>query len=149
MAKRKKTAAPKSQTIVVRERQSAPIIRMSAPRAPAKKAPKRRRRSGGHSRSGSFGGCATGSMTPTRSGSLALGGFIYGYIEKNVPQVPTLPIIGKSGAIALIAYFMGGKSPGIIADVGNAASVIAGYSFGSTGRVSGLAPQVSGVAAQI
>lgn len=88
-------------------------------------------------------------MSMTKSGSLALGGFIYGYIEKNVPQVPTLPVVGKSGAIALIAYFMGGKSPGIIADIGNAASVIAGYSFGSTGRVSGLTPGVGGIAAQL
>lgn len=96
-----------------------------------------------------MGGGATGAMTPSKSGSLALGGFIYGYIEKNFPQIPTLPIVGKSGAIAIIAYFAGGKSPGIIADVGNAASVIAGYSFGSTGKVSGLAPQVSGVAAQV
>ena len=88
-------------------------------------------------------------MSATKSGGLALGGFIYGYIEKNVPQVPTLPLIGKSGAIALIAYFMGGKQAGIIADIGNAASVIAGYSFGSTGRVSGLSPAVGGVAAQI
>lgn len=84
-----------------------------------------------------------------RSGALALGGFIYGYIEKNVPQVPTLPLIGKSGTIALAMYFLGGKSPGIMADVGNAASVIAGYSFGSTGKVSGVASQVSGLAAQI
>lgn len=89
-------------------------------------------------------------MTPAKTGSLALGGFIYGYLEKNVSQIPTLPIIGKSGAIALGCYFFGGKSPGIVADVGNAAAVIAGYSFGSTGRVSGMvAPNVSGVAAQV
>lgn len=88
-------------------------------------------------------------MSMPRSGALALGGFLYGYIEKNVPQVPTLPLVGKSGAIALISYFMGGKSPGIIADIGNAASVIAGYSFGSTGKVSGPAGQVSGLAAQL
>lgn len=110
----------------------------------------KRRRSGkgGGGRSSSIGS-ATGAMSGTKSGSLALGGFIYGYLEKNVTQIPTLPLIGKSGAIALIAYFMGGKSPGIIADIGNAASVIAGYSFGATGRVSGLTPAVGGVAAQI
>lgn len=88
-------------------------------------------------------------MSATKSLSLALGGFIYGYLEKNVPQIPAIPVIGKSGAIALGCYWLGGKSPGIVADVGNAASVIAGYSFGSTGKVSGLAPQVSGIAAQI
>jgi hypothetical protein len=145
MAKRK--TATQSRAIVVRERSPAPIIKVSAPRAaPVKKGKRRRSHGGGHSRSI---GSATGAMSATKSGSLALGGFIYGYIEKNVPQVPTLPLIGKSGAIALIAYFMGGKNPGIIADIGNAASVIAGYSFGSTGRVSGLAPGVGGVAAQL
>jgi len=146
MAKRK-TQQAQSRAIVVRERAPAPIIKVSAPRAaPVKKGKRRRHGGGGHSRSI---GSATGAMSATKSGSLALGGFIYGYIEKNVPQVPTLPLIGKSGAIALIAYFMGGKNPGIIADIGNAASVIAGYSFGSTGRVSGLTPGVGGVAAQI
>lgn len=145
MAK-KKTQAP-SRAIVIRERSPAPIIRMSAPRAaPVKK--HKRKRGGGGGGSKSIGS-ATGAMSATKSGGLALGGFIYGYIEKNVPQVPTLPLIGKSGAIALIAYFMGGKQAGIIADIGNAASVIAGYSFGSTGRVSGLTPAVGGVAAQI
>jgi hypothetical protein len=147
MAGKKRTKARSSQAIVVRERSPAPIIRVSAPRAtPVKHKRRRKGGGGGHSRSL---GSATGSMSATKSGSLALGGFIYGYLEKNVTQIPTLPLIGKSGAIALIAYFMGGKNPGIIADIGNAASVIAGYSFGSTGRVSGLTPGVGGVAAQI
>jgi hypothetical protein len=148
MAKRK-THQAQSRAIVVRERSPAPIIKVSAPRAAPVKKGKRRRHHNGGGGGGRSIGSATGSMSATKSGSLALGGFIYGYIEKNVPQVPTLPLIGKSGAIALIAYFMGGKNPGIIADIGNAASVIAGYSFGSTGRVSGLAPGVGGVAAQI
>lgn len=147
MAGKKKTHQAQSRAIVVRERSPAPIIKVSAPRAPAVKKAKRRKHSGGGG--GRSIGSATGAMSATKSGGLALGGFIYGYIEKNVPQVPTLPLIGKSGAIALIAYFMGGKNPGIIADIGNAASVIAGYSFGSTGRVSGLTPGVGGVAAQI
>ncbi|HEY3234535.1 MAG TPA: hypothetical protein VGJ84_07450, partial [Polyangiaceae bacterium] len=120
----KKRTKTQSRAIVVRERSPAPIIRVSAPRATPVKH-KRRRKGGGGGASRSIGS-ATGSMSATKSGSLALGGFIYGYIEKNVPQVPTLPLIGKSGAIALIAYFMGGKNPGIIADIGNAASVIAG-----------------------
>lgn len=146
MAK-KKTQAP-SRAIVIRERSPAPIIKMSAPRAAPVKKHKRKRGGGGGG--GKSIGSATGAMSATKSGGLALGGFIYGYIEKNVPQVPTLPLIGKSGAIALIAYFMGGKQAGIIADIGNAASVIAGYSFGSTGRVSGLTPGVgAGVAAQV
>ena len=146
MAK-KRTQSRSPQAIIVRERSPAPIVRVSAPRAHPVKAKHKRRKSGGGG--GRSIGSATGAMSGTKSGSLALGGFIYGYLEKNVTQIPTLPLIGKSGAIALIAYFMGGKNPGIIADIGNAASVIAGYSFGSTGRVSGLSPGVGGVAAQI
>jgi hypothetical protein len=148
MAKRKKQTQTQNRAIVVRERSPAPIIRVSAPRATPVKHKRRRKGGGGGGHSRALG-AATGSMSATKSGSLALGGFIYGYLEKNVTQIPTLPLIGKSGAIALIAYFMGGKNPGIIADIGNAASVIAGYSFGSTGRVSGLTPGVGGVAAQI
>jgi hypothetical protein len=146
MAKRRKTA---TKTITVRERSAPQTIKVSVPRAAPIKAKSRRRRhhSGGRSIGG---GGATGGMSVNKSGSLALGGFIYGYIEKTFgPQLPQLPLIGKTGAIALAAYFLGGKSPGLIADVGNAASVIAGYSFGSTGKVSGLAPQVSGIAAQV
>jgi hypothetical protein len=150
MAKRRKTA---TKTITVRERSAPQTIKVSVPRAAPIRAKTRRRRhhSGGGSRSRGFGGGgATGAMSFNKSGSLALGGFIYGYIEKTFgPQLPALPLIGKTGAIALAAFFLGGKNPGLIADVGNAASVIAGYSFGSTGKVSGLAPQVSGIAAQV
>ncbi len=147
MAKRRKTA---TKTITVRERSAPQTIKVSIPRAAPIKARRhsRRRSHGGGGRG--MGGGATGAMSVNKSGSLALGGFIYGYIEKTFgPQLPALPLIGKTGAIALAAYFLGGKSPGLIADVGNAASVIAGYSFGSTGKVSGLAPQVSGIAAQV
>jgi hypothetical protein len=148
-AKRRRSSSPKA--IVVRDRVSSPApIRISVPRAPAIKK-HRRRRSHSIARSHGIGGGATGAMSMNRSGALALGGFLYGIIEKNFgPQLPSLPILGKTGSIALGCYFLGGKSPGLIADVGNAASVIAGYSFGSTGKVSGsLAPQVSGIAAQV
>jgi hypothetical protein len=148
MAKKRSASRPRTNTITVRERSAPQTIKVSVPRAAPIKRVKHRRRHGGGGGRG-IGGGATGAMSMQRSGALALGGFVYGYIEKNVPQVPTLPLIGKSGAIALIAYFMGGKSPGIIADVGNAASVIAGYSFGATGKVSGPAGQVSGLAAQL
>jgi hypothetical protein len=148
MAKRRKTA---TKTITVRERSAPQTIKVSVPRAaPIRAKTRRRRHHSGGGRSRSIGGGATGGMSINKSGSLALGGFIYGYVEKTFgPQLPALPLIGKTGAIALAAYFLGGKSPGLIADVGNAASVIAGYSFGSTGKVSGLAPQVSGIAAQV
>lgn len=67
----------------------------------------------------------------------AMGGFAYGFIEKQWGnQIPSLPVIGKSGAIALACYFFAPRHP-IIKDVGIAAAAIAGYSFGKTGTISG------------
>jgi hypothetical protein len=149
MAKRRKAAATK--TVVVRSAPRAPApIRISVPRAAPVKHKRRRAKGGGGGHRSGLGG-TTGAMSPQRSGALALGGFLYGYLEKNVPQIPVIPVIGKSGTIAVACYFLGGKSAGIVADVGNAASVIAGYSFGATGKISGahIASQVSGIAAQI
>lgn len=51
-------------------------------------------------------------------------------------QIPSLPMVGKSGTIAIAAYFFRGKHP-IVKDVGVAAAAIAGYSFGKTGTVEG------------
>ena len=149
MAKRRRSRSSSPKAIVVRERVSSPApIRISVPRAPALKSKRRRSHSRSH---GGHVGSATGAMSMKKSGALALGGFIYGIIEKNFgAQIPSVPVLGKTGSIAIACYMLGGKNPGIVADVGNAASVIAGYSFGSTGKVSGsLAPQVSGIAAQV
>ena len=67
----------------------------------------------------------------------AMGGFAYGFVEKTWgPQIPSLPFIGKSGAVALACYFLSPRHP-LIKDVGIAAAAIAGYSFGKTGTVSG------------
>jgi hypothetical protein len=86
---------------------------------------------------------------------MAIGGAAYGFIEKQFPTLPTLPIVGRAGTIALGAYYFAKSRGGIIRDVAIAAAVIAGYQIGSTGRISGLdgdiAAQVSGggVAAQV
>lgn len=66
-----------------------------------------------------------------------MGGFVYGFIEKHWgAQIPALPGVGKSGAIAVACYFLAPRHP-IIRDVGIAASAIAGYTFGLQGRISG------------
>lgn len=67
---------------------------------------------------------------------MGIGGLAYGYIEKNFPQIPSVPFIGKSGTVALACYFLRAKSP-MVRDVGIAAAAIAGYSLGTTGHVSG------------
>jgi hypothetical protein len=72
----------------------------------------------------------------------AIGGFAVGIIEKQFPNLPTLPVVGKKGAIALGVMFLNKKSTGIIADIGFAAAVMAGYEFATTGKVSGFAAPV-------
>ena len=67
---------------------------------------------------------------------VAIGGLAYGLLVKNFPTLPRLPGIGRSGTVALAAYFLKPKNE-IVKDMGIAAAAIAGYSFGETGTVSG------------
>lgn len=66
----------------------------------------------------------------------AIGGFGYGLLVKNWPNMPKIPGIGRSGTVALAVYLLK-PSNKLIQDLGIAASAIAGYSFGETGSVSG------------
>lgn len=68
---------------------------------------------------------------------VAVGGLAYGLIEKSFPSLPRLPVIGRSGTVALACYFFGGRNQ-IIQDMGIAAAAIAGHSFGKDGEVSGM-----------
>lgn len=82
-----------------------------------------------------------------------IGGAALGFIEKSFPNLPTLPILGRSGTIAVAAYFLSkqGRHP-ILRDVALAAASIAGYQIGTTGKISGedvLGEDVSGIAAQV
>jgi hypothetical protein len=61
---------------------------------------------------------------------------VYGYIEKSFPALPSLPVLGKSGTVALVCYLVGDKHP-IVRDVGVAAAAIAGYSMAKSGSISG------------
>lgn len=79
---------------------------------------------------------------------VAVGGFAVGFIEKSFPQLPTLPLVGKKGAIAILAYMFSNKHP-VIADVGLAAASISGYQLGTSGVISGGFDAVDGIAAQI
>lgn len=65
-----------------------------------------------------------------------MGGFGYGFIKKNFPDLPRLPLVGQSGTVALAVYFLKPKSQWL-QDIGIAAAAIAGASFGETGVVSG------------
>jgi hypothetical protein len=72
---------------------------------------------------------------------MGLGGAIFGFIESKFPNLPTLPVVGRSGTVAIAAYLFskhgGGTGGSIVKDVAVAASVITGYQLGKTGKVSG------------
>ncbi|MFA5053629.1 MAG: hypothetical protein WC565_06210 [Parcubacteria group bacterium] len=131
MAAKRKTSS--SRTVVVQQpKAAAPIIRVSAPRAPAVH---RRKRSGGRRVSGGGG-------TPKDMIGAGIGGAVYGFVEKQWgAKIPTIPILGRAGTVAVVCYFARkqggmGRSP-LVRDLGMAAAVIAGYQLGSTGKISG------------
>jgi hypothetical protein len=81
----------------------------------------------------------------------ALGGAALGVIDKTLgSSIPTIPLLGRAGTIALGAYLFSKGRGGIWRDIAIAGASIAGYQFGKEGRVSGdIADQVSGIAAQV
>lgn len=119
-------------TVYTPPRAAAPIIRVSVPRAPAapKKHHKGRRRGGG-------GRSETGKDYLFKMG---VGGAAYGFAEKSgmIAKLPSLPMLGTAGSVAVIGYFTGmTKKPGIMRDTVLAAAVIAGYQLGKDGKIAG------------
>src|SRR4029077_4004812 len=99
---------------------------------------------------------AGGALTPKVMMGAAVGGAIFGFIEKTFPTLPAIPLIGRSGTVAVTAYILQKKMGGgsIVRDVGLAAAVIAGYELGKDGKISGdvdgqLADQVRGISSQV
>jgi len=67
----------------------------------------------------------------------AMGGLGVGLLEKSFGEkIPSLPYVGRKGAVALAIYFLNPKSTAL-RNVGIAAAAIAGYQLGSTGVISG------------
>jgi hypothetical protein len=122
-------------------RAQAPIIRVSAPRAPAKPKTKHRRRS------------SAGARSKSQMFAIAAAGFALGFVDKSGTAIPTIPLLGRAGTIAAGLYFFA-PSGGFWADAMVAASAIAGYELGLKGSISGdVSPQVSirggGIASQV
>lgn len=78
-------------------------------------------------------------MTPEKVlMGMAMGGFALGFIDKSrTTALPTIPVLGRAGTIALAAHVIGKGRPGLLTDVRNAAAAVAAYEMGSTGKVSG------------
>jgi len=131
MAKRKKTTKATSvRTQVIRT--PAPIVRVSAPRAPARRAaPKRRRRS-----SGRVGG--GGGRSPRALVNPALAGGAVGLLVKSglIDKVPNIPVIGRVGAAAIGLNYFGGSSP-LMRDMAHGLAFLAGYQLTHDGSISG------------
>jgi len=126
LARRRTRARSSSAPIVRTITTPAPIIRVSAPRAPAVRHKRR-----------SKGGGAGKALTSERLFATALGGAVLGFIDKSFPNLPTLPLLGKAGTIAVAAYFFGKGKGGLVRDVAIAGASIAGYQIGTTGKISG------------
>lgn len=141
MARRRRARTRRASAPIVRTvRAPAQVIRVSAP------APIRHRR--GHRRHGSG---SSGALTGQRVLGLGLGGLALGLLEKAIPNLPTIPVLGRKGTIALGCYwFSRGSGGGLIRDIAIAAASIAGYELGTTGKISGdFDSDVRGVAAQV
>lgn len=143
MAKSKTSA----RTQIVRVPSAPQVIQVSSPRRSGggrrkRKAPRRRRGSG-------KGVGSSGGLNQQTLIGAGIGGFAFGMIIKNFPQLPTVPILGKAGTVALLALFAKGKIP-YSKEIGIAAASIAGYQMGTEGHVLGdVAPQVRGISAQV
>ncbi len=84
----------------------------------------------------------------TMAGSV-IGGAALGLIDKMLgDSMPTIPVIGRAGTIALGAYFFARGRGGIMRDVAIAGASIAGYQLGKEGTIAGEY-DVQGIAAQV
>ena len=131
MAKKRKTAALARPTYYAQPTRSpAPIVRLTVPAPKAAKSPKRRR---------SGGGGGGGSFTKTLMGA-ALTTAMVGFAEKSgvLDKLPTIPILGRKGTLAIAAYLWSKHGGGQIArDVAMAAAVLSAYEFSKDGTISG------------
>lgn len=135
MAKRRKRTASKSGgTKIVRVGSPAPIIKVSAPRAPARRRSHRRRRSSGGSR-GHMGGIVSNEAV-----QMAVGGAIYGFAVKSglVAKLPEIPLLGRTGTAAILLDYFSRHGGGHLASrAARAAAAIAGYQLGAEGKITG------------
>lgn len=111
-------------------RPAAPIIIRQRTGGGSHKKKHRRRRGGGGDSS---------SLTSKENLALVAAAFLLGYIDKQGVKVPTIPILGRAGSIAVGLFFAGRQfhSPLMIKGA-KAAAVIAGYELGNKGQVSGV-----------
>jgi hypothetical protein len=131
MAKRRKSRT----SVTVSRRPSFGGFRPAAPivirQTTTPKVKHRRRRSGG--------GGDSSSLTSKENMALAAGALVLGFIDRQKIAIPTIPILGRAGSLAVGGLMVGKHMHLPIATkVGKAALVIALYELGKEGKVSGV-----------
>lgn len=107
---------------------SSPVIRISTPK-PAK-APRRR----------SSGGAGGAQSHQKNLVGVIVGAGLIGMLKKSgtLDKIPSLPVVGRIGALAIGAHFWAKNGGGALArDVSLAAGAIAAYQMGSNGSIDG------------
>lgn len=133
MAKKRRRTATRTTTKVVRVGSPAPIIRVSSPRAPARRRRVGRRRSGG--------GGGIGGIVSNESLQMAIGGAMYGFAVKSgmIAKLPAIPVLGRTGTAAILLDYWARHGGGQLAHrAARAAAAIAGYQLGAEGSIQGL-----------
>ncbi len=114
----------------------APIIKVTAPRAlPVKRKARRR------SSSTSYGGSGKDLI------GIAIGGAAFGWIEGSDfgRKLPTIPVLGRKGSLAIIGYFIARQTRSkIMWDITKAAVVLSAYELAKDGRITGDDDEMTG-----
>lgn len=125
MAKRKPRTRAKAPAKPRITKQGGVVV-VSQPAAPAYRAVAKR-----------VGKATNSASVQTRIKSAAAGGAVLGFIEKTFgDKIPTLPYIGKKGAVAAAVYFLKPKNK-MLQDAGIVAAGLAGYQLVKEGRIDG------------
>jgi len=81
-------------------------------------------------------------------------GYALGWIDKGGLPIPTIPMLGRAGTVAVVCAILAKHHP-LIAKAALASASIAGYELGKQGTISGeyvgygVVPQVAGIATQV
>ena len=109
------------------------VVVVRAPSAPARTRGRKRRNGGG-------GGGVLGLGSGGTILAAAVTAGVIGLAENAglMAKLPTIPILGRKGTLAVIAYYYSKHGGGKLArDVAFAAAVLSGYELGKSGTISG------------
>jgi len=129
MAKKKTATATKTRTEIIRMPAPKPqtiVVRQAAGKAAPHHKPKR------HHGGGGGGDSFMGTV-----GEPALAGLVLGYINKNQPNFPTIPQLGRAGTLAAACWFFRKQHP-ILRKLAPGFAAIATYEWQMEGKIAGL-----------